>query len=161
MMPPASATQLIASAGAAASSDSAKAHSRSPIHLPPALAVFVSLEVMHAPRPLTGRSPRQWDRGSPCCGLDSGSPAVSWPCGPVRPVTLRRHLSMALPLSESRRDQVIRFAVPPNLLGIRAIPLRLPASHRRQKVDRVHNRQGLHALLRAEIDRPDPGHDLS
>src|SRR5215471_3048661 len=28
--------------------------------------------------------------------------------GPVRPVTLRRHLSMALPLSESRRHQLIR-----------------------------------------------------
>jgi len=26
--------------------------------------------------------------------------------GPVRPVTLRRHLSMALPLSKSRRSQL-------------------------------------------------------
>src|SRR5262245_33159200 len=36
------------------------------------------------------------------CGLDSGGPAVIGPRGPLRPVTLRRHLSMALPLSESR-----------------------------------------------------------
>src|SRR5690349_3058361 len=36
-------------------------------------------------------------------GLDSGGPAVLGPPGPVRPVTLRRHLSVALPLSKSRR----------------------------------------------------------
>src|SRR5258706_5802818 len=50
-------------------------------------------------------------------GLDSGGPAVVGPPGPVRPVTLRRHLSVALPLSKSRRIQLIRFAASPNLLA--------------------------------------------
>jgi len=35
-------------------------------------------------------------------GLDFGGPAVLGLAPPVRPVTLRRHLSMALPLSKSR-----------------------------------------------------------
>ena len=85
----------------------------------------------------------------------------SWGSQPVRPVTLRRHLSMALPLSKSRRNQLIRFAASPNLLTIRAIPLRPPASRRRQEVDRVHDRHGLDAFLRAEIDCLDAAHDLS
>src|SRR6266436_2532166 len=50
-------------------------------------------------------------------GLDSGGPAVVGPPWPVRPVTLRRHLSVALPLSKSRRIQLIRFAASPNLLA--------------------------------------------
>src|SRR2546426_3114844 len=67
---------------------------------------------------------------------------------------------MALPLSKSRRnltDQIRSFSKPP---GVRAIPLRPPASRRRQEVDRVHDRHGLHTILRAEIDRPDAANDL-
>src|SRR5688572_1727985 len=45
----------------------------------------------------------QVHRDSPSIGLDSGGPAIVGP-KPVRPETLRRHLSMALPLSESRRE---------------------------------------------------------
>src|SRR2546428_9679759 len=57
------------------------------------------------------------DRSRPRRGLDSGGPAVVGPPGPVRPVTLRRHLSVALPLSKSRRIQLIRFAASPNILA--------------------------------------------
>src|SRR6266478_989583 len=67
---------------------------------------------------------------------------------------------MALPLSKSRRnltDQIRSFSNPP---GVRAIPLRPPASRRRQEVDRVHDRHGRHTILRAEIDRPDATNDL-
>jgi hypothetical protein len=61
----------------------------------------VLLVVIYTLVPLTERSRRQRDRGNPQVGLDSGGPAVLGP-KPGRPVTLRRHLSMALPLSESR-----------------------------------------------------------
>src|SRR6185503_20475670 len=57
-------------------------------------------------RPRSTRDGR--DRGSPLWGLDSGGPAVVGPSqGPLDRLTLRRHLSMALPLSESLP---IRFA---------------------------------------------------
>src|SRR5258708_9088141 len=61
---------------------------------------------------------------------------------------------MALPLSKSRRnltDQIRSFSKPP---GVRAIPLRSPASRRRQEVNRVHDRHGRYTIFRAEIDRP-------
>src|SRR6516165_2170027 len=77
--PPKLATQPptdCARAGTALSSNRAKTDSRILIQLPRGLALFVSLGVISA---LVG------------------------PPGPVRPVTLRRHLSMALPLSKSRR----------------------------------------------------------
>src|SRR5215472_1339200 len=67
---------------------------------------------------------------------------------------------MALPLSKSRRnliDQICSFSKPP---CPRAIPLLPPASRRRQKVDRVHDRHGRHTILRAEIDCPDTADDL-
>src|SRR5262249_15034078 len=92
-------------------------------------------------------------------GLDSGGPAVVGPPGPVRPVTLRRQLSVALPLSKSRRnlsDQILSFS---NLLVYVPFPLRPAASRRRQEVDWVHDRHGRH-ILRAEIDRPDAANDL-
>src|SRR5689334_1832439 len=55
--------------------------------------------------------------GAPAVELDSGGPAVMERTALVRPVTLRRHLSAALPLSESqpkllliaRRGPVMRF----------------------------------------------------
>src|SRR6266566_73188 len=67
---------------------------------------------------------------------------------------------MALPLSKSRRnltDQIRSFSKPS---GVRAIPLRPPASRRRQEVDRVHDRHGRYTIFRAEIDRPDAANDL-
>src|SRR5712692_11727472 len=67
---------------------------------------------------------------------------------------------MALPLSKSRRnltDQIRSFSKPP---GVRAIPLRPPASSRRQEVDRVHSRHGRYTIFRAEIDRPDAANHL-
>src|SRR5262249_40774422 len=65
-------------------------------------SLIVPLKVMYALVPITKRFVARRDRGSPRYGLDSGGPAVVEPRRPVRPVTLRRHLSMALPLSESR-----------------------------------------------------------
>src|SRR2546427_9188311 len=67
---------------------------------------------------------------------------------------------MALPLSKSRRnltDQIRSFSKPPR---VRAIPLRPPASRRRQEVDRVHDRHGRYTIFRAEIDRPDAANHL-
>jgi hypothetical protein len=94
-------------------------------------------------------------------GLNFGGPAVLG-LAPVRPVTLRRHLSMVLPLSKLRRgstDQIRSFSK----TSWPSVPfgLRSPASRRRQKIYRVHNRHGLHAFLRAEIDRLDAVHYLS
>src|SRR5258708_36311710 len=112
---------------------------------------------MYALVPLTKRSFRQGGtEGSPCVGLDSGGPAVVGSLGPLRPVTLRRHLSMALPLAESRRELADQMT--PNLLSI---PQRPSSSCRRQEVDRVHDRYGLHTVFRTEIDRLDAAHDLS
>ena len=65
---------------------------------------------------------------------------------PLRPVTLRRHLSMGMPLSKSR------------YMGGHRPPLQF--SSRRQKIDRVHNRQGWYALFRAEVNRLDPAYHL-
>src|SRR5216683_348203 len=146
-----------ACAGTALSSNRPKANSRILIQLPRGLALFVSLEVIYALVPLTKRFHQ--DRGSPRCGLDSGGPAVVGP-PPVRPVTLRRHLSNGfafVKIASNLIDQIRRFSKPP---GVRAIPLRPPASRRRQEVDRVHDRHGLHALLRTEIDRPDAANHL-
>src|SRR2546426_8885883 len=70
-----------ARAGTALSSNRPKANSRILIQLPRGLALFVSLEVIHALVPLTKRFHR--DRGSPRCGLDSGGPAVVGPLGPL------------------------------------------------------------------------------
>jgi hypothetical protein len=101
--PPLSVTQLTvdcACAEAALSSNRPKANSRILIQLPRGLALFVSLGVIYALVPL----PQWFHRNEAVApGLDSGGPAVVGPHGPVRPVTLRRHLSMALPLSKSRR----------------------------------------------------------
>src|SRR5580765_7137995 len=107
-MPPASATQSMAHAGTAASSERAKANSRKRIPLKPAHGRFVSLELMYAlVPPFSDCVALGGTAGRPCCGLDSGGPAVVEPSpGPFRPVTLRGHLSMALPFSESLRHQL-------------------------------------------------------
>src|SRR5229473_2056943 len=158
--PPKLATQPptdCARAGTALSNNRPKANSRILIQLPRGLALFVSLEVIYALVPLTKRFHR--DRGSPRCGLDSGGPAVVGP-PPVRPVTLRRHLSNGfafVKIASCLTDQIRSFSKPP---GVRAIPLRPPASRRRQEVDRVHDRHGRHTIFRAEIDRPDAANDL-
>src|SRR5713101_3548829 len=55
---------------------------------------------------------------------------------------------------------MIKFAASPNLLVSVLIPIRPPASRRRQEVDRVHDRHGQYAILRAEIDRPDAANNL-
>src|SRR5258708_12512830 len=68
--------------------------------------------------------PRPTRQSAP--GLDSGGPAVVGPPGPVRPVTLRRHLSVALPLSKSRRIQLIRSAASPTLLPSPPFPFGRP-----------------------------------
>src|SRR5215469_15665402 len=52
--------------------------------------------------------------------------------GPFRPVTLRGHFSMALPLSKSRQNQPIRFAASRNLLLF--VPFRF--DHRLQEAGR-------------------------
>src|SRR5215469_3213242 len=70
-----------ACAGTALSSNSPKANSRILIQLPRTPPLFVSLEVIYALAPLTQRFHR--DRGSPRPGLDSGSPAVVGPIGPL------------------------------------------------------------------------------
>src|SRR6267143_1082588 len=132
--------------------------SRILIQLPRGLTLFVSVEIIHALVPLTKRFHR--DRGSPRRGLDSGGPAVVGPPGPIRPVTLRRHLSVALPLSKSRRnltDQIRSFSKPPSFC---AIPFQPPASRRWQEVNRVHDGHSRY-LLRTEIDRPDAHNHLS
>src|SRR5712672_1140459 len=131
--------------------------SRILIQLPRGLTLFVSVEIIHALVPLTKRFHR--DRGSPRRGLDSGGPAVVGPPGPIRPVTLRRHLSVALPLSKSRRnltDQIRSFSKPPSFC---AIPFQPPASRRWQEVNRVHDGHSRY-LLRTEIDRPDAANHL-
>src|SRR4026209_718168 len=64
-------------------------------------------KVLSIGRVLTALAPRSRrpgaPRDSPSNGLDSGGPAIVGP-KPFRPETLRRHLSMDLPLSESRRE---------------------------------------------------------
>src|SRR5229473_1832661 len=158
--PPKLATQPptdCARAGTALSNNRPKANSRILIQLPRGLALFVSLEVIYALVPLTKRFHR--DRGSPRCGLDSGGPAVVGPL-PVRPVTLRSHLSNGfafVKIASNLTDQIRCFSKPP---GVRAIPLRPPTSRRRQEVDRVHDRHGRHTIFRAEIDRPDAANHL-
>jgi hypothetical protein len=62
MMPPASATQSIASAGAALSGSSAKANSRRPIQPPRRLAFSVLLEVIYALVPKTSFASRAGPR---------------------------------------------------------------------------------------------------
>src|SRR5437899_11761328 len=97
--PPKLATQPptdCARAGKAVSSNSAKGNSRNLSHLPRALALFVSPEVIYALVPLTERF--HPDRGSQTVDWISALPP-SWGLAPVRPVTLRGHLSVALPLS--------------------------------------------------------------
>ena len=80
---------------------------------------------------------------------------------PVRPVTLRRHLSMACLFKIASRVDRSVFRASPNLPAIRAFKLLLLASCRRQEIYRVHNRYGLYAFLRAEIDRLNAVHYLS
>src|SRR5216683_130198 len=116
--PPKLATQPptdCARAGTALSNNRPKANSRILIQLPRGLTLFVSLTVIYALIPFTETISSGTRQSAP--GLDSGGPAVVGPPGPVRPVTLRRHLSVALPLSKSRRIQLIRFAASPNLLA--------------------------------------------
>src|SRR6266705_1241512 len=118
--PPKLATQPptdCACAGTALSSNSTSGNSRILIQLPRGLALFVLLEVIHALVPLTKRFHR--DRRSPRRGLDSGGPAVVGP-PPVRPVTLRRHLSNGfafVKIASSLTDQIRSFSKPP---GVRA-----------------------------------------
>jgi len=94
-------------------------------------------------------------------GLNFGGPAVLG-LAPVRPVTLRRHLSMVLPLSKLRRgstNQICSFSKTSQ--PFMPFGLRPPASSRRQKINRVRDRYGLYPILRAEIDRLDAIHYLS
>src|SRR5713101_2698527 len=161
--PPLSATQLTvdcACAEAALSSNIANPNSRILIQLPCGRALLVSLVVIYAPRRHCQAKSPQGDRGSPRWWTGFRRSRRRRVTGPLRPVTLRRHLSMALPLSKSRSnltDQIRSFSKPP---GGRAILLRQHASRRGQEVDRVHDRHSLHALLRTEIDRPDATNDL-
>src|SRR5260370_32101098 len=51
-------------------------------------------------------------------GLDSGGPAVVGPPGPVRPVTLRRHLSNGfafVKIASNLTDQIRSFSKPPGV----------------------------------------------
>src|SRR5262249_42716604 len=152
--PLASATQSSACAGAALSSDSAKASSRIPVQPPAAVALFfVSRKVIEALVPLTERfRVTGTDRGQSTRWTGFRRSRRPRALGPVGPVTLRRHLSMALPLSESRRHQRISLAVLfPELSWLPWLPMKTtPAagSRRRQEIDRIHDRQRLHALLR-------------
>src|SRR5258706_6357248 len=126
MTPPASATQSIdsARAGAAFSSSSTKGSSRIVIQLARRLGLFGSLEVIDAFVPLAKRL-RKGDRGShKWTGFRrSRYRGAQYSLLPVRPETLRRHLSMALPLSKSRRHQRITFRSFSKPSGISAIPL--------------------------------------
>src|SRR6185437_6131282 len=70
---------------------------------------------------------------------------------PVRPETLRRHLSMVLPLSKFCRGSTFLDSQLHSACW-QSLPLRPPASRRRQEVNRVHDRHGLHAILWAKID---------
>src|SRR5262249_55599479 len=76
-------------------------------------------------------SPQQISSGTrqAAPGLDSGGPAVVGPPWPVRPVTLRRHLSMALPLSKSCR-KLTQFFQPPVPMPLRAAGFTPPAESR-------------------------------
>src|SRR5437899_3153320 len=92
-------------------------------------------------------------------GLDSGGPAVVGPPRPIRPVTLRRHLSNGfafVKIASNLTNQIRSLSKPP---GFCVIPHRPPDSRRRQKVDRLHARHGRY-FLRAEIDRSNPANDL-
>jgi len=94
-------------------------------------------------------------------GLNFGGPAVLG-LAPVRPVTLRRHLSMVLPLSKLRRgstDQTCSFSK--TSWSFMPFHFVRRASRRRQEVYRVRDCHGLHAFLRAEIDRLNAVHYLS
>src|SRR6266567_3869504 len=92
-----------ACAGTAVSSNSANGNSRILIQLPCGLALFVSLEVIYALVPLTKRFAAI---GTEAATLWAGfrRSRRHGALRPVRPVTLRRHLSMALPLSKSRQN---------------------------------------------------------
>src|SRR5262245_65602394 len=105
-----------------------------------------SRKVMYALDPLVSDSVAiARDRGSPRCGLDSGGPAVVGPWGPLDRMTLRRHLSMALPLSKSRRIRISASSHPPDQWSTALrfeTSFRAPLSRRRrQEVDRVSDRQ--------------------
>ena len=87
-------------------------------------------------------------------------PAVplSWGPGPVRPVTLRRHLSMALPLSKSRRVLCRQLRSSTLLCSMPFVPEpRRHAAGRKSIGYRIVI--GCH-VLRAEVDRRDAVHDL-
>src|SRR5207249_3956772 len=113
-MPPASPTQSIdwASASEDAPTRTTMSDSSRKIAFLPTLARIESLPVIVAPRSTHPGDFTAWEGPRAVHAVD-WIPAVppSWdPRGPVRPVTLRRHLSMALPLSESLHNQRIRFA---------------------------------------------------
>src|SRR6185437_15814342 len=77
---------------------------------------------------------------------------------PVRPETLRRHLSMVLPLSKFCRGSTVQICNFTKLAG-NLCPSASAADLRgRQEVNRVHDRHGLHAILWAEIDCLDAIH---
>src|SRR5262245_18920553 len=149
MTPPASPMQLIDCASASEDAPISRAmnDSRKIAFLPNVIVALVPLALRFVAR---GR-----DRGRPRCGLILAVPPSLAPPGPIRPVTLRRHLSMALPLSKSRSHQIRSLEDPP---GRPIAALQRPASLRRQEVDWVRDRQGLHALLGAEVDRLDDAH---
>src|SRR5262245_11704138 len=132
-MPPASPTQSIDCARAsddAPTSRPKSASSRTTAFLPPAFASNELPTLMSALVPLTDRLGRAGGPRPSMLALDSGGPAVVEPLpGPVRPVTLRHHLSVALPLSKSLCDQPIGISsCDPNHHGYSA--LRSPAGSR-------------------------------
>ena len=91
-----------ASAGTAVSRSSVKENRRILFQLPRSLVLFVSLETI-CPRS-THLAILRSGIEADAPGLDFGDPAVMGPVKnwPVRPVTLRRHLSVTLPFSKSR-----------------------------------------------------------
>src|SRR5215831_17647944 len=101
---------------------------------------------MYALVPICQTIRRGRDRDSPFMDWIPAVPP-SWGVLPVRPVTLRRHLSMALPLSESRRSQLIRSLA----ISCAGYKPATKLSRRRQEVDRVHDRYSRHTFFRAEI----------
>lgn len=95
-------------------------------------------------------------------GLNFGGPAVLG-LRPVRPVTLASPSFDGFAFAKiSFEGQLIKLAAF-SKTSLPSVPfgLRSPASRRRQKIYRVHDRHGLYALLRAKIDRLDAVHYLS
>src|SRR5258706_754410 len=101
--------ELCACAGRAPSSSSAQAHSRIAIQPRRALTLVIIRFVLNR-IPLADRSHRQGAEAARVSDWSFGGPAVVEPWRLFRPVTLRPHLSVRLPLScpgrSYRSDQI-------------------------------------------------------